>query len=115
MSEAPEADEYVDDENVRWDDLAETSLAAFVTLIAITIAEVIGLISTGVTSGMSATASALGGLIRAPFTSGLSAIDTAWMSSSEFVSIFGPAAFLVAVLLVAVSVLLLLWGVNRFA
>lgn len=114
MSGAPEADDYIAGGSIRWSDLAATSVGTLATVVAIGIAEMFGLLATGLTASLSTLGTALGGVIAVPYLAANEAIQTAWMSAAEWLSVVSVFAFPVAVLMVATSVLLVLWGVNRF-
>ncbi|WP_418284776.1 hypothetical protein [Halorubrum sp. DTA46] len=113
-AEPPESEEFIDDGSIRWAALTETAAGAFVTLVAIAIADFLNLVSTGVVAYMTAAGESIGGVVRAPFVAGESVITTSFASAAAFVPSLGIFAFPAAVVIVVASVLLVLWGVNRF-
>ena len=113
-AEPPESEEFIDDGGIRWAALTETAAGAFVTLVAIAIADLLNLVSTGVVAYMTAAGEAIGRVVQAPFVAGESAVLTAFAETLSFLPSLGIFAFPVAVGTVLVTVLLLLWGVNRF-
>lgn len=113
-AEPPESEEFIDDGGIRWAALTETAAGAFVTLVAIAVADFFNLVSTGVVAYMTAAGESIGRVIRAPFVAGESAVATAFASTLAFLPSLGIFAFPVAVGTVVLTVLLLLWGVNRF-
>lgn len=113
-AEPPESEEFIDDGSVRWAALTETAAGAFVTLVVIAIVDLLNLVSTGVVAYMTAAGESIGGVVRAPFVAGESALTTSFAETAAFLPSLGIFAFPVAVAIVVTTVLLLLWGVNRF-
>ena len=113
-AEPPESEEFIDGGSIRWAALTETAAGAFVTLVAIAIADLLNLVSTGLVAYATAATASIGNVIRAPLVAGESAVTTAFAETAAFLPSLGIFAFPVAVAIVVATVLLLLWGVGRF-
>ena len=114
-TEEPDADEYISGGSVQWDRLARTTVGSFLTVGAIALAETIGLVSDAIVGVMSLFGSGYARLASAPFESGESVMLTAAETAASSLSVFGPFAFTVAVVLSTAMLILVFWGVSRFA
>ena len=116
-----EEEEFVDDGEIIWtgkSGIAGTLVGTVVTLIALTIAEIIDLATLGITSAQASLFGWYGKLVSAPLDAGATATTGLWQAGAASFGMFGAFAFPVAVLIVTVSVSLFLWGalwgVRRF-
>lgn len=112
--EPPEAEEFLADGSIRWRRLIEAGAGTVATLVAIAIADMINLVSTGLVASLTVAGEWIGLVVSAPLSAGESAVTTAFVETGSFVSSLGIIAFPLSVVMVLVTVLLVLWGVSRF-
>lgn len=117
-----DGDDFVDDDEIRWsgsDGIVGAFVGSIITLVGLTIAEFVGLVTLGFQSASSAFWGFLATVVSTPLESGAQAISGVWRAGADGLAMFGPFAFPVAVLISAASILLLIWGAfwaaRRFA
>lgn len=107
-------DEYTDDGSVKWGGLAEGIAGIGITVVGYAWASSIGLLRDGITGLLDGIGSFLGSLVGAPFNTGADQLSRAAEAGGSALSVFGPFAFPAAVVVGAVTMTLILWGVSRF-
>ncbi|WP_144900886.1 hypothetical protein [Halobellus captivus] len=107
-------DDYTDGGSVLWGDLATGIAGIGIAVLAYAYASVIGLLRDGVTGFVDGIGSWYASLVGAPFDAGTEQFDRAAQMAADGLSLFGPAAFPVAVLVAIAMVTLVLWGVSRY-
>jgi len=111
-------DQYIEGDSIDWtgkDGLAAGIVGTFVSAAAFAIASYIDLIVTGVNGIISGYGSWYATLIGAPLNAGAAEVNAAMDTASTAITSWGLLAFPVAVLVTVGSVMLILWGVSRFA
>lgn len=115
MSSGADGDRYVTGDSIQWGDLVAVSSGAVLTSVVIAATDMFNFAVTGVSSFLGTVVQGLGGVLNAPFDSGEGAIATAWNSAGRALGALGIFAYPVSMFLVVVSIVLVVWGVNRLA
>lgn len=115
MSDDPngiDSESFVENGSIRWEDLLGASAGAIVTGIAVVLWDMFNFAVTGVFWYFGQFIEGIAGVLRAPFEAGGSAFRTGYRVGAEALSATGLFAFPISVVLVAVSVSLVIYGVN---
>ena len=115
MSDDPQgidSGDYVEDGSIQWDDLLGASAGAIVTAIVVVAWDMFNFAVTGAFSYVGAWFEGLAGVVRTPYEAGASAFEAGYQSGAEALAVAGPFAFPISVVLVAISVWLVIYGVN---
>jgi len=108
-------DEYTDGGSVAWGKVAGGIAGIGLSVIGYTYASGIGLVRDGATAFVDGLGSFYATVVSTPFTAGAEQFDRAAQTAADGLAVFGPAAFPVSVLIAVAMMLLLLWGVDRYA
>jgi len=100
--------------NVLWGNLARVIAGIGLSVVGYAVASWIGLLRDAVTGAIDGIGRWYTRLVGAPFNTGTEEITQAAEAGVSALSDFGPFAFPVAVVIAAVMILLIIWGVNRF-
>ena len=109
----PDADDYVSGGSIRWSRLLGAGAGSLVTLAVVVFVDALNSGVTGLFDLVTTSYQGLAGLLEAPLLAGDSAIRQGARSAAYALQATGPFAFPIAVLLVAVTVSLIYWGVSQ--
>lgn len=109
-----DTDRFVSEDSIRWGEVAETTFGVYLRLLAKVVVGVVLLGGSLIIGFFDWVSAGYASLISLPFVQGSGVIALSSIETARWVATLGAFAWPVAVIIIALMVLIVFWGVGRF-